>query len=40
MRIATERDEVPKPHRLMLPWNGVKVMLPHDAWVNRPSAQV
>src|SRR5215831_1981557 len=26
-----ERDEVPKPHRLMLPWNGVKFTLPHDA---------
>src|SRR5262245_19635580 len=37
--IATARDgagmrgpsEVPKPHRLMLPWNGVKFTLPHDA---------
>jgi hypothetical protein len=24
-------DEGPKPHRLMLLWNGVKFMLPHDA---------
>jgi hypothetical protein len=30
-----ERDEVPKPHRLMLLWNGVKFTLLHDAMGDR-----